>query len=279
MEYYYETVKYSDKYPAKILLQNKPQRRCNTGVHWHKCIEILYVVEGRLGIRIDHEKTILTSGQPILINSKEMHSTYQIEPEENVKYLVVLLSIDYLKKYHDNMENVVFNIEKSGNYNTEIVSALREIAKSFEDKNPMYELYTTEKLLTIYRVLMSECLQMKELHNTEQDDKNFQYARTAIEYIGVHYTEKITLGDVADYIGLSKSYFARYFKKVTKKTFLEYLNSLRLEHGLNDMIVDGKTVTQAAFDNGFSDVKAFISVCKKNFDCTPGYYAKKNGNI
>ena len=68
MEYKYEIVKFNDNYPAKIYLQNKPGRRCNTSIHWHKAMELLYIIDGHLNVMEDGKITELNSGSVYFVN-------------------------------------------------------------------------------------------------------------------------------------------------------------------------------------------------------------------
>ncbi len=76
-------------------------------------------------------------------------------------------------------------------------------------------------------------------------------------------------------VNLSPSYFSKYFKNVTQVSFSEYLANLRLENAVNDMLNYNTTVSTAAFENGFANVKSFITQCKKVYGCTPAQYKKK----
>ena len=94
--------------------------------------------------------------------------------------------------------------------------------------------------------------------------------------MGEHYLENLTLGDIAAEIGLSGSYFSRCFKSITRTSVMQYLSNIRLESALRDIIFEHKSVTDAAFDNGFTSVKSFIELCKKTYNCTPGQYKFQN---
>jgi len=48
-----------------------------------------------------------------------------------------------------------------------------------------------------------------------------------------------------------------------------------LENAVNDMLNYNTTVSTAAFENGFANVKSFITQCKKVYGCTPAQYKKK----
>lgn len=76
-------------------------------------------------------------------------------------------------------------------------------------------------------------------------------------------------------VGLSPTYLSKYFKSITETNLIQHLNLVRLEHALSDMLNKNENVTQAALDNGFASIKAFIETCKKVYSCTPTQFKKK----
>ena len=87
--------------------------------------------------------------------------------------------------------------------------------------------------------------------------------------------QEIPLDEISSVVNLSPSYFSKYFKNVTQVSFSEYLANLRLENAIQDMLTKNSTVSAAAIENGFANVKSFITQCKKVYDCTPAQYKKK----
>lgn len=274
MEIEFELVKYSSKYPAKILLQDKPGRRCNTPQHWHKCLELLYMVDGRIMLKTHNGNYTLENDDIAFVNQDVVHGTYAFSDTENINYLVVLLSLDPLRKYIDNIENLWFDIDKNKMARNKIKANLALIARYFLLKEKYYEVAVNSLLYDIYHILLADCLVEKDKLPYESNN-NFHYAKNAIEYIGTHYTDDISLSEVSSYVGLSPSYFSRYFKNITKNTFVQYLNGVRLENALRDITQNRTSVTNAALNNGFSGVKSLIRMCKEIYNCTPKQYKKK----
>ena len=60
--------------------------------------------------------------------------------------------------------------------------------------------------------------------------------RKIISYVNEHYTEKLSLEEVANQVGFSREYFCRFFKKKMGVTFLEYQNEYRLSFIYKDLI-------------------------------------------
>ena len=87
--------------------------------------------------------------------------------------------------------------------------------------------------------------------------RDFSYAKIAISYINENSRREITLNEISSVVNLSPSYFSKYFKNVTQVSFSEYLANLRLENAMRDMISKNSTVSTAAIENGFANVKSF----------------------
>ena len=97
----------------------------------------------------------------------------------------------------------------------------------------------------------------------------------ALEYISAHYTENLTLQNVADTVHLSKSYFSLYFKKQTGRNFVDYLIELRIREAKRLLVESESRIYDVAKAAGFKDVKYFSKVFKKITGLTPIAYREK----
>ncbi|WP_338787091.1 response regulator [Metabacillus sp. FJAT-53654] len=97
----------------------------------------------------------------------------------------------------------------------------------------------------------------------------------ALEYIAAHYTENLTLQNLADTVHLSKSYFSLYFKKQTGRNFVDYLIELRIREAKRLLVESESRIYDVAKAAGFKDVKYFSKVFKKTTGLTPIAYREK----
>ena len=79
-------------------------------IHWHKAMEIIYVVEGKISVNIETETHVLKEGQIEIINSDEAHSISG--RSGNNKALIFNIDTGFLNKYYD-IENMFFYTETS----------------------------------------------------------------------------------------------------------------------------------------------------------------------
>ncbi len=94
-------------------------------------------------------------------------------------------------------------------------------------------------------------------------------------YVLDHISEKISLSDVADYAGVSVSYMSKSFKKVMKKSLVDYINSLKVARAKEIMQQLNYTkVNEIATVLGFDNIYYFSKVFKKVTGQTPSDYMK-----
>lgn len=96
--------------------------------------------------------------------------------------------------------------------------------------------------------------------------------RKAIDYIQEHYSEPVTLNEVAENIYVSTFYISRMFKKELGKSFVDYLNDVRIEKA-KELLKDIKYKTyEVAEIVGISDPHYFSKLFKKYSGMTPSEY-------
>ncbi|MBR3972147.1 MAG: helix-turn-helix transcriptional regulator [Ruminococcus sp.] len=277
--YKYEIVSADDNLPGKVILFDKPGSECYTNKHWHKNIEIDYVLKGKLWVMANNEEMDVADGEYFVINNDDIHQTCGKNPDENVKYLVVLYSYNFIKAYFDDFESYSFNIEKSKEAKAEIKRQLDIIVDCVEEQGDFTDLKITSAMTQILIELFTKCLEERAKTHPETENEELEYAKKAIDYIKLNFRERITLGEIASHVGLTPTYFSRYFKQNTRKTFKQYLNLVRLEHALRDIQTSGISETRAAVENGFPSVKAFIAAFKSVYNCTLSEYVRQYHDI
>lgn len=97
------------------------------------------------------------------------------------------------------------------------------------------------------------------------------------KYLAEHYQEKITVQQVADYIGLHKVYCGSLFHQETGCTILRYVNQLRVNKAIALLEYGGAKITDVAAEIGFEDLYYFSRVFKQITGLSPENYLKKRG--
>ena len=271
----YEIVTADDNLPGKVLLYEKPGRDCFTNKHWHKNLEIDYIIRGCMWTNLGGEDKDLYGGDYILINSEDVHQTCGKEPDEPVKYLVVLFSYNYIKSYFPDFDNYYFDVNKNEQTRARVRDLLKALVFEAENPSEFSKLKMYCAMAQILMNLFTKCREPRELDpDTVRSENGPDYIAKAIDYIKDNYRERINLEEISSFVGLTPTYFSRYFSAMTGKTFKNYLNSVRLENTLIDIQQNGMSETRASLENGFPSVKSFITVFKSVYGCAPSEYVK-----
>lgn len=94
------------------------------------------------------------------------------------------------------------------------------------------------------------------------------------QYMQEHLSEEITLATLAEIAGLSQFHFVRAFKQSFGLPPHRYLSSLRMEKATSLLANPATSVTQIAFNLGFSETSSFTSAFRKHTGLTPTAYRR-----
>ncbi len=97
----------------------------------------------------------------------------------------------------------------------------------------------------------------------------------AQEFIELHYSEKLTVDQVADKFHITRRTFERRFKKATYITVAEYIQRVKIEAAKKQLEIGRKSITEVMLDVGYSDTQTFRDVFKRITDMTPIDYRNK----
>lgn len=98
-------------------------------------------------------------------------------------------------------------------------------------------------------------------------------------FLNKHYNEKILLSDVADYLNMSVVSLNRFLKKHTNRTFVDFLNDIRLSFACRWLLEDNLSVSEIAFKSGFNNLAHFNRVFKKSKGQTPSQFRDEFSGI
>ncbi len=99
----------------------------------------------------------------------------------------------------------------------------------------------------------------------------------AVEYIKKHFTERISLEEVAAKVFLSPAYFSKIFKEEMKCNFTAYVNRLRIDQSKSLLRETNIPLVDIAGMVGYEDQSYFTKVFRKITGTSPGKYRESRG--
>ena len=94
-------------------------------------------------------------------------------------------------------------------------------------------------------------------------------------YVSEHFSNEITLDDVAKISNLTPPAFCRLFKKRTSRHFVSYLNDVRISRACKQLLETDLNISEIAFQCGYKTVSNFNKIFKKNIGVAPKAYREK----
>lgn len=123
-------------------------------------------------------------------------------------------------------------------------------------------------LSRLYNIFGHMKIQMKK-----QQAKSI-HVEKAIDYIYENYYKSITIIDIANYLGIDRTYLYRLFKEEYNMSPQKYLLNFRLKAAMNKLEGGNMSIAEIAYSCGFNDASAFCHQFKKVYKDTPLNYRR-----
>lgn len=104
---------------------------------------------------------------------------------------------------------------------------------------------------------------------------DYDKMKLVYEYVQKKFADKITLEDAANVASMSIISFNRFIKKRTGKTFVNYINDIRIGYAARWLVEKDMSVSEVAFKSGFNNIANFNRSFKATKNCTPSQYREE----
>lgn len=94
-------------------------------------------------------------------------------------------------------------------------------------------------------------------------------------YLVENFRQHVSLETAAGIANMTTNAFCKYFKKITRKTFMETIIEYRLNYAIQQLVQTDKPISDISFDSGFGDVSHFYKMFKVKMHVSPLNYRKK----
>lgn len=109
------------------------------------------------------------------------------------------------------------------------------------------------------------------------NSEDFERFNKVYKFLVKNFATSIRLEEVSTLVGLTPTAFCRYFKKRTKKTFVEYLNEMRIGYSKKLLLENKMKISTISREVGFPNLSNFISQFKKVTGMSPSQFQKQFG--
>lgn len=236
-------------------------------LHWHDYFEIEIITDGSGACRFNGERYPLSKGDAYLLTPLDFHEIEAGSPVEliNISFDETLLS--------ENMRAALYraNFSKLCKFEDErydhFIKASQLLSHEYESQGPC--------VVQLLEYMLSRFLsQNPNASPCTGNQDHLAGIKNALEYIELHFRERITLEKLASISGYSPTYFSERFRKMTGENYLDRLTALRIDYA-KGLLANGLSVTEACYASGFGSLSNFLAVFKKKCGLTPSEYRIK----
>ena len=239
----------------------------NFSEHFHRNYEIIIVASGNCTCEINDKTYTLSKGDAAFVCPLLPHNFYLSEGS-SVRRLnfndAIILTFERAISGRT-PQNPVFKIEEpTFSYVMETLNSTfgTESRAVFRINPP----HTRMKIKGLLYILCSEITRATTFTESRKVDA---LAIEITEYIATHFTEDISLRDVATAKGYNYQYLSRLFNRTLNTNFKKVLNLYRLQQAYNILVDTDLPISTVAFESGFQSIRAFNQVCQDVYKMTP----------
>lgn len=169
--------------------------------------------------------------------------------------------------YHQISSNLLFSIPID-------LPAVSPVLRELADANEQMDIHSI-----LQKQLLSRQVFQNIFFNGEKDNhaEDYRIVKELMEYIEDNYRNALTMEDLANYIGKSKSQLSYLFYKHTQCRPIDFLIDYRINMAARLLRDQGCTVTEAAEAVGYDDPLHFSRLFKKRTGYAPSQIQRKNG--
>lgn len=249
-------------------------------LHWHNEFQFVYLVKGEAIFQINEINIKVEKGEGLFINSGCVHMARE-ENNSGCTYICLNVAPNFVLSQelyttlvapYVEATNIPFlHLLPTETWANNILTSLLKINQIIKSCPPFFEIDICVQLAFIWKNLIMNGITLE--HEQKEMRKN-QRIKQMLNWIHLHYDEKILLDDIAEAGKISRSECCRYFKRMLNTTPLTYVSEYRIQKSLILLQQPDSNVTDVAYQVGFNSTSYFIEKFRKWMNMTPLAYKK-----
>ena len=255
-----------------------------TDNHCHDNYEIYYLLSGERYYFIKNRTIQIKAGDIVFININELHRTIDSGISCHERILINFKEEFILTKNHvvkvllrdifDGGNSVVrLPVDKRNHIEIILFKMLQEVKCGHMG----YEVLVQSLLLEFF-VYVSRNLKDNLINSLQHPSPMHKKVSQIVQYINNNYMKSLTLSIISESFHVSPYHLTRIFKQATGFTFIEYLNSIRIQEAKALLRESRYKVIEIAEKVGFLSLTNFGRVFKALTGTTPLNYRRMNKN-
>ena len=247
--------------------------------HYHPEYELTYIIHGRgkryIGNRLDD----FSDGDFVLIGPNQPHCWKLDQDDPKASAVVIQFTHEFLGQ--DFFEKPEFSNINSLLKESQAGLGFRNHKKLTKYILRLRKSQGVERIMNFLELLNQLTKQQYDpinigaLENGNNSSTDTNRINVIMAYIVENFKNDISLDDVANVANLTPNAFCKYFKKLTRKTFVDMVVQYRMNYAVQQLLHTDDPISSIALASGFNDMSYFYKTFKTKMGMSPLAYRKK----
>lgn len=254
-------------------------------LHWHREMEAGFVTRGQVLLTVGREHCLIREGEGFFINSGIPHAFSRGEEAASSQCSIVFdpsivggrMDSVFWQRYVQPVLNAAAipwqHLTKAEDWQQETVRAVQSAWEDCRTEAPDYELSVRNSLT----VLLMQLERHRPGEHPQQNRRilrDNERIRNMMDYIQLHFSQPLTVSDIADSAVISVSECLRCFHNTIGMTPIQCLKHYRVQQAASRLVHTDQKISQIASDCGFQEMSYFAKAFREIMGLTPSQYRK-----
>ena len=262
-------------FPIAFYHQTPLSPRYHMQYHWHTHYEIIHIVSGSFELSLEKEKKLYHAGDVLFIPGGTLHGgiPFDCVYECVVFDLQILMKDNHAcsKTVHDIMKQNISIYTSLADKSPEISPLVTNLCHALSSKETGFEFMVQGYLYHLLGIILNQNLYQRNATDRTSAER-ITSIKNVLAYISENYYNSISLDTLSKIAGMNPKYFCRYFRNITNRTPIDYLNYYRIECACEMLSTKNTSIKQVAISCGFNDESYFIKTFHKYKGTTPKHF-------
>ena len=268
---------------ASFVISKFDRRGFSAPFHFHPELELTCITQGKGKRFVGNNMSGFEENDLVLMGPKLPHC-WKLTPSEKQKAASIVLQFNYHFLGNDffnlpEMDAIRKLLKRSEGgieFSGKIKESIRDrMAVALEERKQFRKLMIILEILNSLSVSKEYVLLNKQNAASLQTDVNQQRINKVFAYIVENFHDEISLNKASKTIGMTPNAFCKYFKKITRKTFMETVIDYRINYATQQLVETDKSITDVCFESGFRDMSHFYKMFCLRMELSPLNYRKQ----
>lgn len=261
-------------------------KEASVHLHWHDEFEVGYVTAGQVTMLVGKEKLVLSRGDGFFINSGIPHAFCDTEDEESRQCSLVFDPVlvggrfdsVFWQKYVQGVTAATsmpfFTFDRSISWHRDAIRAIESAWRCCNVRETEYELDVRHALSHLL-ALLTKHLPAEQPAQARRISRDNERIKIMMRYIQDHFTEEVTVAQIADSALISTSECLRCFHNTIGLTPIQYTKYYRVQRAAEQLQSSDRKIADIGADCGFQEMSYFAKAFREIMGTTPSEYRKK----